>query len=78
ALPGAAWLAARAGVPLVPMAVSGTDQVLGVDNRLRRGRVVVEVGPPLSAVSSQRQAVDDLTASWANWVSQALSQTTAD
>ena len=78
ALPGAAWLAARAGVPLVPMAVSGTERVLGVDNRLRRGRVVVEVGPPLSAVSSQRQTVDDLTASWANWVSQALSQTTAD
>jgi 1-acyl-sn-glycerol-3-phosphate acyltransferase len=78
ALPGAAWLAARAGVPLVPMAVSGTERVLGVDNRLRRGQVMVEVGPPLSAVSSQRQAVDDLTARWANWVSQALDQTAPD
>lgn len=78
ALPGAAWLAARAGVPLVPMAVSGTERVLGVDNRLRRGRVVVEVGPPLSALSSQREAVDDLNARWARWVSQALSQTTPD
>ena len=78
ALPGAAWLAARAGVPLVPVAVSGTERVLGVDNRLRRGRVVVEVGPPLSALSSQREAVDDLNARWARWVSQALSQTTPD
>jgi 1-acyl-sn-glycerol-3-phosphate acyltransferase len=76
ALPGAAWLAARAGVPLVPVAVSGTERVLGVDNRLRRGRVIVEVGPPLSAVSGRRAAVDDLTVRWATWVSHALSRKT--
>ena len=41
---GAAWLAVRAKVPLVPIAISGTDRVLGIDNRLRRGRISVEVG----------------------------------
>lgn len=77
-LDGAAWLAARAGVPLVPVAISGTERVLGVDNRLRRGRVAIEVGPPLSAVSTRRQAVDDLTVRWAGWVSGALSQMSPD
>ena len=35
--PGAAWLAARTGVPLVAIAVNGTNQVLGVDNKFRKG-----------------------------------------
>lgn len=71
---GAAWLATRTGVPLLPVAVSGTARVLGVDNRLRSGRLRVDVGPPLRAVSSHRGAIDDLTAGWGEWVSRALRQ----
>ncbi len=78
ALPGAAWLATRTGVPLVPVAISGTERVLGVDNRLRSGRIRVGVGPPLNATGGHRGAVDGLTARWAEWVSQALRQQTPD
>lgn len=66
--PGAAWLAVRAGVPLVAVAVTGTDRVLGLDNRLRRGRVKVIVGPTLHQRGSGREAVNDLMNRWQDWV----------
>lgn len=72
ARPGAAWLSARTGVPLVPVAIAGTEQVLGVDNRLGRGRIQVVVGPPLHASGMDRTAVDELMARWGRWVSEAL------
>lgn len=70
--PGAAWLAARTGVPLVAVAVKGTDRVLGIDNKFRKGRVEVIVGPSFRSTSTDRAAVDDLTSRWAEWVSQTL------
>jgi 1-acyl-sn-glycerol-3-phosphate acyltransferase len=72
ARPGAGWLAARAGVPLVPVAVAGTNRVLGVDNRLRAGRICVTIGRPLSANGTDRNAVDELMTRWAIWVSKTL------
>ncbi|MGH8873586.1 MAG: lysophospholipid acyltransferase family protein [Acidimicrobiia bacterium] len=70
---GAAWLAVRAGVPLVAMAVIGTDRVLGIDNKLHRGRVRVIVGPTLHPEGTDRDAVDDLTRRWAEWMAETLS-----
>lgn len=70
--PGAAWLAARTGVPLVAAAVTGTDQVFGIDNKFRKGRVKVIVGPTLHPTGTDRAAVDDLTRRWAEWVGEAL------
>lgn len=71
---GAAWLASRATVPLVPVALQGTDQVLGVDNRLRSGRVKVTVGPPLHGDGDSRLEVEQLTSRWADWLARTLSQ----
>ena len=68
ARPGAAWLAARSGVPLVPVAVRGTDQVLGVDNKLRRGRIRLVVGPAMTADGPGRPSVDDLARRWVDWI----------
>lgn len=65
---GAAWLATRTGVPLVPVAVSGTERVLGVDNKLHTGRIGVVVGEPLYAMGDGRAAVEDLTGRWGGWV----------
>lgn len=73
-LPGAAWLATRADVPLVPVAIHGTDVVLGVDNRLGRGRIRVTIGPALRHRGQGREAVDDLTARWGAWVAQRLDE----
>jgi 1-acyl-sn-glycerol-3-phosphate acyltransferase len=69
---GAAWLATRAGVPVVPVAISGTDGVLGVDNKLRRGSIQVEVGASLRPEGSDRNAIADLTARWGEWVEHRL------
>lgn len=45
---GAAWLARRAGVPLVPMAIAGTDLVLGRGaRRLSRSPVTVVACEPI-------------------------------
>jgi len=62
---GAAWLALKANVPLVPVAVVGTDRALGLDNRLRRAAVRVVVG---RAISPDRSNADALTAEWEAWV----------
>lgn len=65
---GAAWLAAHSGAPLVPVAISGTERVLGIDNRLRAGRIRVAVGPKLEADGTSRDSIDDLMARWGDWV----------
>ena len=44
---GAFRLAAEAGVPVVPVALIGTRELLPVSGRGRRGRVVVRLGEPL-------------------------------
>lgn len=72
ARPGAAWLAIRGQVPLVPVALVGTDRVLGVDNKLRTGRVRVTVGPALRGKGANRDAVDDLTRRWGVWIASRL------
>lgn len=72
ARPGAAWLAAQADAPLVPVAVAGTDAVLGVDNRLHAGRVRVMVGPPLLGTGTNRAAVDELSRRWGHWIDDRL------
>lgn len=60
---GAAWLALRTNVPLVPVAVKGTDRVFGVDNKLRRGSISVTVGPSLTGTD-----VKELMGEWRMWV----------
>lgn len=72
ARPGAAWLAAKTGVPLIPVVIEGTERVLGVDNRLHRGRIRITIGPPLHASGNDRSAVQDLSTSWSRWVSDVL------
>jgi 1-acyl-sn-glycerol-3-phosphate acyltransferase len=75
---GAAWLASRAGVPLVAVAVLGSDRVLGVDNKLHRGRIQVVVGPALHPTGTDRASIDDLTGRWARWVADAVSPAVSD
>jgi 1-acyl-sn-glycerol-3-phosphate acyltransferase len=46
ARPGAAYIVDRARVPIVPMAISGTEKVLRSWARLRRPRLRVAIGAP--------------------------------
>jgi 1-acyl-sn-glycerol-3-phosphate acyltransferase len=66
---GAAWLAIRAGVPLVPVAVIGTDHAMGLDNRVGRAAIRVVVGPPLSPRDADPTI---LTERWSLWIESQL------
>ncbi len=68
---GAAWLAARAEVPLVPVAVIGTGRVFGVENRLHRAPIRVVVGGPLE---SRGRTPEQLTGEWADWIGDQLAR----
>ncbi|MBI2853178.1 MAG: 1-acyl-sn-glycerol-3-phosphate acyltransferase [Chloroflexi bacterium] len=46
AFPGAAMLAARSGVPLLPVGITGTERIRGVKSLLTRPRVTVNIGSP--------------------------------
>jgi 1-acyl-sn-glycerol-3-phosphate acyltransferase len=70
--PGAAWLAVKAGVPIVAVAAIGTDRVLGIDNKLHKGRVAIRIGPAFFPHGSGRAAVDDLTRQWSDWIASAV------
>ncbi|MFL6139353.1 MAG: lysophospholipid acyltransferase family protein [Frankiaceae bacterium] len=61
---GAVRLAAAAGVPVVPAAVTGTGRLLPVDGGLGRAAVAVRFGPPAAAPDAPalRAAVEGLLA----------------
>ncbi|KPC67114.1 lysophospholipid acyltransferase family protein [Streptomyces chattanoogensis] len=61
---GALLLAERAGVPVVPVGLAGTDRLLPKHGKLRRTQVRVHIGAPLYgpvAPSHARDAVQSLT-----------------
>lgn len=67
--PGAAYLALRAGVPIVPVGMAGTGEIMFASGHRfpRFGRVVIVVGPPivpepLAGSVVPRDQVDALTA----------------
>ena len=65
---GAAWLAMRSGVPLVPVALTGTEGTLSLtDMRIRRTAVRVWVSEPLYP-DDYLDRVDPLDAMMADWV----------
>lgn len=68
---GAAWLAVRAGVPMVPVVIKGTDRAFDIDNNWHRAKVEIVVGEPL-----QGGNVDDIISSWETWVGSQMSGST--
>lgn len=68
---GAAWLAVRAGVPLVPVAVIGTGRAFGLENRVRRAPIKVIVG---EAMSPDGATVGQLLDRWEEWISERVAQ----
>lgn len=68
---GAAWLAARAAVPLVPVAVVGTGHAFGLENNLRRSPIRVVIGEEMNASGGD---IDQTTADWSEWMTRQISQ----
>jgi 1-acyl-sn-glycerol-3-phosphate acyltransferase len=72
---GAAWLALRAGVPLLPVAIAGSDQVLGREARWvsRRPMAVVVCDPILPGDYAGRSDPSrEMTFEWTRRVDAAL------
>ncbi len=67
---GAAWLAVRAEVPLVPVTVLGTGKAMGLDNRPHRAPIRVIVGEPMPPGNDSFE----LTGRWSHWVGEQLAR----
>jgi len=66
---GAALLAARAGVPMVPVAIAGTGRVFPLGAWFPRpGRVTVRIGPPLPPPGAERASQDAATEAAMAWI----------
>jgi 1-acyl-sn-glycerol-3-phosphate acyltransferase len=60
---GAAYIAIRAGVPLVPIALQGTREVLPFGSgQVQSGRVTMRIGDPVSTDQAQLRDRDRITA----------------
>lgn len=62
--PGAAYLADRARVPVVPMAIAGTESIVSSWKRLRRPVVRCWIGPPFTLPGDGRakgERLDEMT-----------------
>lgn len=53
---GVAYLASRAGVPILPVAVTGTEKLPASLKRLRRGRVKATIGKPFTLPATEGKA----------------------
>jgi 1-acyl-sn-glycerol-3-phosphate acyltransferase len=51
--PGTAFIAARSGVPIVPVGISGSEQVRGIRFIVRRPSIIVRIGRPFNLPSSE-------------------------
>ena len=77
---GAAWLALRSGAPLVPVAIEGSEGIIGLDDmRLRRAPVRAWVGRPLDpdAYLGEVDPVGALTEAWRSALDARLGGVTA-
>ena len=61
-----------AAVPLVPIAIEGTDRVMGIDNRLQRGSVRIAIGPALHPDPAAADPVAGLMDRWRRWIDNRL------
>jgi 1-acyl-sn-glycerol-3-phosphate acyltransferase len=66
--PGVGWLALNSGLPVIPVAMSGTDHVLPPGRKVPRvGKIKIRIGEPLTfeaaralpSASRQRRAITD-------------------
>jgi 1-acyl-sn-glycerol-3-phosphate acyltransferase len=58
---GAAYIAIKAGVPVVPLAIHGTHEILPRDSAtFHRGKVTLRIGDPIPTTGLDRKAVTEL------------------
>ncbi|MCX6080192.1 MAG: lysophospholipid acyltransferase family protein [Chloroflexi bacterium] len=64
ARPGAAFFASRSGLPIIPIALTGTEDRAVVDNlkHFRRSHITVQAGAPFTLANIKRQQNDEALA----------------
>ncbi len=68
---GAAWLAMRARCPLIPMALWGTGEAMGLEDlKLRRHPVRIAIGAPMYPAQYEDRGA--MTDAWYDWMTRAL------
>lgn len=60
--PGTALIALRAGVPVLPCAIAGTNQLTGPLALLKQPRISVTIGEPITAVQVKRPSEEQVSA----------------
>lgn len=60
---GAAFIAAKSGVAVLPVAIAGTEESMSKGRKgIKRGRCTVVVGPPVAFVGEGKRSREDMTA----------------
>lgn len=70
---GAAWLARRMGCPLIPMALWGTGEAMGLEDlKLRRHPIRVAIGKAMDPGEYADRS--EMTVAWHQWMTDALAR----
>jgi 1-acyl-sn-glycerol-3-phosphate acyltransferase len=56
--PGTAFIAARSGVPIIPVGISGSEQVKGLGFIIRRPRITVRIGRSFTLTSGENNRLN--------------------
>jgi 1-acyl-sn-glycerol-3-phosphate acyltransferase len=56
--PGTAFIAARSGVPIIPVGISGSEQVKGISFIVRRPRITVRIGRSFTLPSGENNILN--------------------
>lgn len=59
---GASFFAARHEIPIIPVAISGTEKVLSAIKRFQRAKVTLSFGEPIIAKKEDTKKLNELTA----------------
>lgn len=73
-LPGASLLAARTGAPILPVGISGTEQVNGLGFILERPRITVKIGAPFGLPSDGEKRTRDRLARYSDCIMEHISE----
>jgi 1-acyl-sn-glycerol-3-phosphate acyltransferase len=57
---GAFHLAKSQGIPLVPVAISGTDRILPKHGKLKSGNVIITVGKPITPEEMKEMSIEEI------------------
>lgn len=74
ALSGSVLIALRSGVPILPVAIAGTEKIKGVTSVLRRPQVTINIGHPFYLPPINNRLTKETRAELTNFVMQRIAE----